>query len=134
MKITHSFLKNAGHLTFPSLINAQAFLSSSIAKKQHKDWPDIQLYFSYAGVYERLPQDFSWLTGVKEEYLNKFFTPFLGKHGLTVGVALVRPKSSGSIRLVNRDPATPPAIDPRYLEHPDDIKILVEGLYYISSA
>lgn len=105
------------------------FLSSSVSKRENKnrDWPDLQMYFSYAGVYETIAKDISWLGGVKRDEFEEFLRPYKGKHGLTLGAALVRPKSFGTVRLNSRDPFQHPAIDPRYLEHPDDIKALVEG-------
>ncbi|CAL8131682.1 unnamed protein product [Orchesella dallaii] len=125
------FLNGTGHLTYPSLLDMQGFISTSKVKQLYKDWPDIQLYFSYAGLYENLPMDFSRLTGVKKEIIHKYFSKYIGKHGITVGVALVRPKSYGNLRLKNKDPLTPPLLDPRYLEHPDDIKAFVEGIKFL---
>lgn len=52
----------------------------------------------------------------------------MGKDSVVACVALVRPKSVGEIRLRNKDPLSPPIIDPRYLEHPDDVRTLVEGV------
>ena len=40
---------------------------------------------------------------------------------------LMRPKSSGRISLKSSDPQDYPLIQPNYLKHPDDIKILIEG-------
>jgi len=48
-------------------------------------------------------------------------------HGLTLDACLLRPRSTGEIRLASADPGAPPLIDPRYLSDPADIKPLVEG-------
>ncbi|MBE0384499.1 hypothetical protein PCARR_b0484 [Pseudoalteromonas carrageenovora IAM 12662] len=40
----------------------------------------------------------------------------------------MRPKSRGSITLKNSDPRSAPLIDPNYLSHPDDLKIMLAGL------
>ena len=42
---------------------------------------------------------------------------------------LMRPKSRGRISLKSSDPKDYPLIQPNYLKHPDDIKILIEGTY-----
>jgi len=49
-------------------------------------------------------------------------------HGYSVHASLMRPKSRGSITLNNKDPLCPPLIDPNYLDHPDDLALLVDGL------
>ena len=48
-------------------------------------------------------------------------------HGLTLDACLLRPRSTGEIKLGSADPAAPPHIDPRYLSDPADLKPLVEG-------
>lgn len=41
---------------------------------------------------------------------------------------LLRPKSKGTIALQSADPFDPPVIDPRYLEHTEDVKTLLKGM------
>jgi choline dehydrogenase-like flavoprotein len=48
-------------------------------------------------------------------------------HGYSCHVCLLRPKSRGSLRLASPDPLAPPAIDPAFLSHPDDLPRLVTG-------
>ncbi|WP_067458802.1 GMC family oxidoreductase [Actinomadura macra] len=52
------------------------------------------------------------------------------EHGVTVGVVLLRPGSAGRITLASADPADPPAIDPGYLTHEDDLNRLMFGVRY----
>ena len=40
---------------------------------------------------------------------------------------LLHPKSKGTIELQSDDPFDPPLIDPKYLDHPDDINVLLKG-------
>jgi choline dehydrogenase-like flavoprotein len=47
---------------------------------------------------------------------------------LTVMPTLIYPKSRGEVRLASADPTTPPLIDPHYLEEPDDVRLLIEGI------
>jgi choline dehydrogenase-like flavoprotein len=51
-----------------------------------------------------------------------------GRPALTALPTLIYPKSRGELRLASADPLTPPLIDPHYLEEPDDVKFLVEGV------
>lgn len=47
--------------------------------------------------------------------------------GILFVIALLHPKSSGEIKLSSTDPFDYPLIDPRYLEHPEDVKTLRKG-------
>ena len=47
---------------------------------------------------------------------------------LTSGV--LHPKSRGDIRLQSTNPTDQPLIDPKLLDHRDDLRTLVEGNYY----
>jgi choline dehydrogenase-like flavoprotein len=49
-------------------------------------------------------------------------------HGFTIGVVALQPRSSGVVRLRSADPLEPPAIAPRYLSDPDDLRVLVDGI------
>jgi len=48
-------------------------------------------------------------------------------HGYSSHVILLRPKSRGKISLKTADPRVPPDIDPAFLEHPDDIEVMLKG-------
>ena len=48
--------------------------------------------------------------------------------GLTFGVVQLSPLSRGSIHLASADPQMPPAIMPNQLSHPEDVRVLTEGL------
>lgn len=48
--------------------------------------------------------------------------------GLTFGVVQLAPESRGSLHITSPDPNTPPAIRPNQLSHPEDVRVLTEGL------
>jgi choline dehydrogenase len=52
------------------------------------------------------------------------------EHGFTLGACLLRPRSTGSLRLQSRGPGYPPRIDPGYLsdEGGEDLRTLAEGV------
>jgi len=54
--------------------------------------------------------------------------PFPIGHGYAISPVALYPKSRGTVRLASVDPAAAPLIDPRLLEHPDDIKPLIRAL------
>ena len=49
-------------------------------------------------------------------------------HGFSAHVCVLRPESRGSLRLADGDPATPPLIDPAFLQDPRDMAVLREGV------
>jgi choline dehydrogenase-like flavoprotein len=90
-------------------------LTSSIAEagayiRSHAgmDVPDLQLVF---------------IVALEDDHARKLH---LG-HGISCRVALLRPKSRGTVRLGSPDPAAAPLIDPRYLSEPDDMVTLKQG-------
>ncbi|XP_061193348.1 L-sorbose 1-dehydrogenase-like [Saccostrea echinata] len=60
-----------------------------------------------------------------EEFISNNVGTFLGES------ILLHPKSRGTIRLQSTDPFDPPLIDPKYLDHPDDVKTLLKGIQQI---
>lgn len=72
------------------------------------DRPDVQMHFVVAAVNDH---------GRKLQF----------GHGLSCHVCLLRPKSRGSLKLQSADPLDAPLIDPAFLEHTDDLDVLVEG-------
>ena len=51
------------------------------------------------------------------------------RHGFSCHVCVLRPKSRGTVTVRSDDMHDPPVIDPRYLEHPDDIEQMVDGYH-----
>jgi choline dehydrogenase len=49
-------------------------------------------------------------------------------HGYGINVALLRPRSRGTLKLAGPDPRTAPLIDPRFLSDPADLPPLIAGL------
>ena len=48
-------------------------------------------------------------------------------HGMSCHTCLLRPKSTGEVTLKSSDPFDDPLIDPKFLSHPDDMKVMIEG-------
>jgi choline dehydrogenase len=97
-------LRGQGPLT-SNVAEAGAFVKSSPAAAE----PDLEFHFG--PVY----------------YIDHGFTS-PGGHGFSLGPTLLNPKSRGRITLRSPDPKDPPAIDPAYLSHPDDLAPLAEGV------
>ena len=48
-------------------------------------------------------------------------------HGMSCHTCLLRPKSTGEVTLKSSDPFDDPLIDPKFLSHPDDMRVMIEG-------
>jgi choline dehydrogenase-like flavoprotein len=72
------------------------------------DAPDLQLHFGFAVVVDH-GRTFHWGTG------------------FSCHVALLTPKSRGSVSLSSPDPMQPPEIDPQFLVAPEDLEGMVKG-------
>nr|BAJ97253.1 predicted protein [Hordeum vulgare subsp. vulgare] len=86
--------------------------------------PDLQMHaFSAFGTYRDLKN-----FGSKEEFIAEDLKKGAQHNGLTYLPVLLHPRSIGTITLRSSNAFDAPVIDPRYLEHPDDVKVLVEGV------
>jgi len=101
---------------FNYLFNRQGLLTSNVAEaggfdrtQSADDIPNIQYHFLPAIL------------------LNHGRTTAFG-YGYGVHVCGLYPKSRGEIKLRSNNPKDLAMIDPRYLEHPDDQKVMVEGV------
>jgi len=54
-------------------------------------------------------------------------------HGYSCHVCLLRPKSRGSVRLLNADPLSAPLVDPNFLGERDDVDRLIRGFKLMRS-
>jgi choline dehydrogenase len=51
-------------------------------------------------------------------------------HGLTLAPNLLQPKSRGWVRLRSADPLADPEYSPNFLEHPDDVALMIRGVRF----
>jgi choline dehydrogenase len=72
------------------------------------------------------------LVGIGDSLWNNYFAK-INKPSFTVLPVVLHPKSRGTVRLKNKNPKTPPLIDPNYLSDSYDVEILVEGIEMIKS-
>ena len=101
---------------FNYIFNRQDLFTSNVAEaggfdktKGAQDIPDIQYHFLPAIL------------------LDHGRTTAFG-YGYGVHVCGLYPKSRGEIKLRSNNPKDPAMIDPKYLEHPDDQKVMIDGL------
>ncbi len=87
--------------------------------------PDLQLHFAPA----HIGNDTNLADGAD------FYNPktYPKTDGFTILPSLIQPKSRGYVALQSKNPNDAPIIQPNYLSHPDDLKILVKGYYKVKS-
>lgn len=106
-----------GPLTVPFRSEGIAFVSSTYTDPA-KDHPDIELFMTQPPL---LPSSFPAAVAAQ-------FKPECGKDMLVLMPLLLRPKSTGYITLKSADPLVPALYQPNYLSHPEDVKVLTEGI------
>ncbi len=125
--ILYGYLTRRTHLSNPNVYSL-IFLNSADEKD---DYPDLEYIFasmppgSPVGVYYRaLNFEPKIVSQIEEKVQDKFLLAALPK--------IMRPKSLGRITLVSTNPFENPKIDGGYLTNAEDVKILVNGVKYLS--
>ena len=122
-------IHGTGHLAG----NCQAIaVGFSRAKDQPGAHKFSYIQFIAAGlVFSNSPeiaQGFSDSLNIDVDTFLSAYSNMTGRHGITIMPMLLHPKSYGTLRLKSTDPFEYPLIDPKYLSHDQDIKILTEGI------
>lgn len=105
VKATGQYLFKRGGIFSSNIAEAGGFVKSSLADKG----PDIQFHF---------------LPAILEDHGRSMQFGY----GYGLHVCCLYPKSRGTIRLQSNHPADHAMIQPNYLSHPDDQKIMIEGV------
>ena len=87
-----------------NLAEGGAFIKSD----ESLDVPDLQLHFTVGMVEDHGRAD-------------------VWGNGFSCHVCLLRPKSVGTVKIASKDTDDDPIIDPNYLSHEDDMKIMIKG-------
>lgn len=90
-----------------SITEAGGFLKSN----EHVDRPDIQLHMLPL-LFDDSGRDLT----------------LMRQHGYSCHVCVLRPKSRGNVTLQSADPTADPIIDFKFFSHPDDKKVMVDGI------
>ncbi|XP_065349958.1 glucose dehydrogenase [FAD, quinone]-like [Cloeon dipterum] len=93
-----------------------------------EDWPDVEFMMTSAST----PSDGGLQTrvahGIREDYYQEVYREISNQDVFGIFPMIMRPKSTGFIRLKSKNPKDYPLMYHNYLTHPDDIKVLVEGV------
>ncbi|XP_049520669.1 glucose dehydrogenase [FAD, quinone] [Dermacentor silvarum] len=122
------YSRNKGPWTIPGGVETVAFVQTEPANGTAADVPDIEILLFSMSPASSEGERFMLDIGLDPKAYDDYYKPLRGSHGYNLVPVLLHPKSRGVLRLKSADPRIPPAIDPRYLSHPDDIRVIVKGM------
>ncbi|XP_047482501.1 glucose dehydrogenase [FAD, quinone]-like [Penaeus chinensis] len=93
-------------------------------------WPDVQYMLSSSTLATDKGIFSPSSLGLDPVRYRSYFESVLGEEGFSLQLNLMRPSSRGSVTLRSRDPRDYPYIDSNFLSHPDDLRILVNGIKF----
>ncbi|KAG0411285.1 hypothetical protein HPB47_011582 [Ixodes persulcatus] len=111
--ITDYVFGRRGPLAVPAGIEVLAFVNTPFVNAS-LDYPDVEIVLMSVSPSSDEGERYLIDTGLTRE-----LAPIIN-----------RPKSKGHVRLRSADPDEAPVIDPRYLTHPDDIHVAVQGEWH----
>ncbi|KAL2716003.1 hypothetical protein V1478_013679 [Vespula squamosa] len=118
-------INNKGPLTTPG-IEALAFINSKYADPSGV-YPDIQFHFLPSSINSD-GESVSKFIGLRDSVYNTVFKPLKNADSWTILPLLLKPKSSGWVRLKSRNPLIHPDIIPNYFSHKEDVDVLIDGI------
>lgn len=119
------FILNNGLFT-TTWVQAMAFKDSAEQKKEHASAIQIHFVPFFNHDEEATKTNFGFDRAIHEMGTAND----IPKQGIIFLPSLIQPKSSGMIELVSNNPRDHPHIDPRYMTHPDDVKVFVEAVQF----
>ncbi|XP_048505705.1 glucose dehydrogenase [FAD, quinone]-like isoform X2 [Athalia rosae] len=108
-------------------VEGLAFVNSKYADKS-ANYPDVQFHFAPSSINSDGGDQIRKILGLRDSVYNTVYKPLVSSETWTILPLLLRPKSSGWIRLKSKDPLVYPDINPNYFTHKEDIDVLVEAI------
>ncbi|CAB0041580.1 unnamed protein product [Trichogramma brassicae] len=120
------FLQNyTGPLTVPGGCEALAFLDVD-RPNDLRAYPNIELLFIGASIVSDF--FFHRNVNISKEHWKATFSSVAGRYSWTIFPMIMRPKSRGRILLRSKNPYAKPRIYANYLDDPEDVRVMVEGI------
>ena len=118
---------------FKAEIDAMDFTTSTVGLEEQYSIVKRNLF----DPKEAIAQHMNTASGMNPEFANdttKLFAPSIHGNYFTILGVLEHPFSRGTVHIQSSDAADYPLIDPHYLEHPADIKILSQIVLHIQNS
>ncbi|XP_028045242.1 glucose dehydrogenase [FAD, quinone] [Monomorium pharaonis] len=120
--ISDFLIKRTGPYTIPSGCEALGFINTKQSEK-HNGLPDIELLFCSILLKNFLS---AMTLNLKDKIVQQW--KYNNRHGWSILVIPLKPKSRGKITLLDNDVNVKPEIVPNYFDDPDDIKTMIAGI------
>ncbi|KAL0266697.1 UNVERIFIED_CONTAM: hypothetical protein PYX00_009170 [Menopon gallinae] len=124
--LRYAFLED-GPLTSSVGLETVAFITTKYGN-QTDDWPDIEFMLTSSATNSDGGEQVRKAHGLTQEFYDEAFSSINNKDVFGVFPMMLRPKSRGRIVLASRDPLRYPLMYHNYLTHPDDVRVLREGV------
>ncbi|XP_055388454.1 glucose dehydrogenase [FAD, quinone]-like [Condylostylus longicornis] len=128
----YDFINGKGPLTIIGGVEALAFIKVPNSREP-ADYPDIELIFSAGGFASDGGTALKAGVNLRDDIYNKLYRKFeyTQKDHFTIILMLFHPKSYGNVRLANRNPFSPPILNPNFYENPDDIETMLKATKFV---
>lgn len=115
-----------GPMTYPG-VEGLAFVNSKYADNSGL-WPDIQYHFLPSSVNSDGGESIWKILNLKRSIYDAVYGPLNKAETWSLLPLLLRPKSTGWVRLQSRSPFVQPLLIPNYFAHREDVQVIVEGI------
>ncbi|KAK9885236.1 hypothetical protein WA026_010739 [Henosepilachna vigintioctopunctata] len=108
-------------------IHCKNNIKNNVTLCYEKYWanrPDVELMMMPLGLTTDMGIHLRTLLGITDDVWDEYFGN-INETSMSAVTVLLHPKSRGTVRLANKNHHSKPLIDPNYLSHPHDLKILV---------
>lgn len=119
-------LNERGPMTDPG-VEGLAFVNTRYADKSD-DYPDIQFHFAPSSINSDGGDQIKKILGLRDRVYNTMYKPLTHAETWSILPLLLRPRSSGWVRLKSKNPLVYPDINPNYFTHKEDMDVLVDGI------
>ncbi|PSN57089.1 Glucose dehydrogenase [FAD, quinone] [Blattella germanica] len=120
-------IRGDGPLTSSIGIETVGFISTKYAN-QSDDWPDIEFMLTSSTTTSDGGTQTKKAHCITQEFYDDYFGNINKKDAFGIFPMILRPKSRGYMKLRTNDPMDYPLFYHNYLTHPDDVRVLREGV------
>ena len=123
-------MNHKGVLYSTPMAEGTAFIKTKFAN-QSDDYPDVQLLLSSAADNSDGGLNGKRDSNLRDSFYWEMFENVLYQDSYMIIPLLLRPRSSGYIKLRSNDPYDHPVIVPNYFDDPHDLEVLAEGAQFV---